>query len=246
MSVAADVSFLLAFLAGILSFVSPCVLPLVPSYLSVVSGLSFDRMTDPLDAAARRRVLLHAALFIAGFSLVFIALGLSASAIGRLLGAQRSWLPAASGILIVLLGLYILATPFLPALGVEARLVHLRGRPAGYLGSVVVGMAFAAAWTPCIGPTLGAILTLASTREHAASAAVLLVVYSMGLGVPLLAAAAVFNRFLAFFGAAKRYMPMVTVASGLLLVAVGVMTLTGDLTRLNSYLLGLFPFLILN
>ncbi|HEY8368627.1 MAG TPA: cytochrome c biogenesis protein CcdA [Thermodesulfobacteriota bacterium] len=246
MAPAADVSFLVAFVAGVLSFVSPCVLPLVPSYLSVVSGLSFDRMTDPLDADARRRVLVHAALFIAGFSLVFIALGLSASAIGRLLGSQRSWLPTASGVLIILLGVYILATPLLPALGVEARLVHLRARPAGYLGSVLVGMAFAAAWTPCIGPTLGAILTLASTREHAGSAAALLVVYSLGLGVPLLTAAAAFNRFLALFGAVKRYMPAVTVASGLLLVAVGVMTLTGHLTRLNLYLLRLFPFLILN
>lgn len=246
MSSAADVSFVVAFLAGILSFVSPCVLPLVPSYLSVVSGLSFDRMTDPQDGEARRRVLLHAALFIAGFSLVFIALGLSASALGRLLGAQRSWLPVASGVLIILLGLYILATAFLPALGLEARLVHLRARPAGYLGSVLVGMAFAAAWTPCIGPTLGAILTLAGTRDHAGSAALLLVVYSLGLGVPLLAAAAAFNRFLALFGAVKRYMPAVTVAAGLLLLVVGVMTLTGTLTRLNLYLLQAFPFLVLN
>lgn len=241
-----DVSFVVAFLAGLLSFVSPCVLPLVPSYLSVVSGLSFDRMTDPLDAAARRRVLVHAALFIAGFSAVFIVLGLSASALGRLIGAQRAWLPTASGLLIILLGLYILATPFVPALGADARLVHLRARPAGYLGSTLVGMAFAAAWTPCIGPTLGAILTLAGTRDQVGAAAMLLAVYSLGLGVPLLAAAAAFNRFLALFGAVKRYMPAVTLASGLLLIGVGVMTLTGTLTRLNLYLLEAFPFLILN
>ena len=241
-----DVSFLVAFAAGVLSFVSPCVLPLVPSYLSVVSGLSFDQMSGPLDAEARRRVLLHACLFIAGFSAVFVALGLSASAVGRLLGAQRRWLPTASGIVIILLGLYILLTAWLPGLAREARLIHLRGRPAGYLGSALVGMAFAAAWTPCIGPTLGAILTLAASSGRAADATALLVVYSAGLGVPMLAAAAAFNRFLGVFGRMKRYMPAVTVASGLLLVVVGVMTLTGTLTRLNLFLLRAFPFLILN
>jgi cytochrome c-type biogenesis protein len=246
MTGASEVSFLVAFAAGVLSFVSPCVLPLVPSYLSVVSGMSFDEMTAPADAAARRRVLLHAALFIAGFSLIFVLLGLSASAVGRLLGAQRRWLPTASGVLILLLGLYILLTPWLPALAGEARLVHLRRRPAGYLGSALVGMAFAAAWTPCIGPTLGAILTLAGSAEHTATAGALLVVYSLGLGAPLLAAAAAFNRFLAVFGRVKRWMPAITAASGLLLVVVGVMTLTGTLTRLNLYLLRLFPFLILN
>jgi cytochrome c-type biogenesis protein len=243
---AADVSFLFAFVAGLLSFVSPCVLPLVPSYLSVVSGLSFDEMTNPLDGAARRRVLVHALLFIAGFSLVFVLLGLSASAIGRMLGAQRTWLPTASGLLIAGLGVYILATLFVPALAGEARLVHLRSRPAGYLGSSLVGMAFAAAWTPCIGPTLGAILTLAGSTGQATTGAALLVVYSLGLGVPLLAAAAAFNHFLGAFRRIKRFMPVITAASGLLLLAVGVLTLTGHLTRLNLYLLQLFPFLVLN
>ncbi len=246
MSGGAEVSFLIAFLAGSLSFVSPCVLPLVPSYLSVVTGLSFDQMAGPLDPAARRRSLVHAGLFIVGFSAVFVLLGLSASAVGQLFGAQRSWLPKVSGTLIVLLGLYILAMPWLPGLAGEVRLVHLRARPAGYAGSALVGMAFAAAWTPCIGPTLGAILTVASTAERSGAAAALLVVYSLGLGVPMFAAAAAFSRFLAVFGRVKRYLPALTAASGLLLVAVGVMTLNGTLTRLNVYLLQLFPFLILN
>ncbi len=241
-----DVSFLFAFLAGVLSFVSPCVLPLVPSYLSVVTGLSFDQMTGPLDPAAKRRALLHAALFIAGFSAVFVGLGLSASAVGQLLGSYRPWLPKAGGVLIVLLGLYIVATPWLPGLAREVRLVHLRGRPAGYVGSALVGMAFAAGWTPCIGPTLGAILTYAATAEGTGPAAALLVVYSLGLGVPMFLAAAAFNRFLTVFGRIKRALPAVTLASGLLLVVVGVMTFTGTLTRLNGYLLQLFPFLILN
>jgi len=246
MSGGADVSFLFAFVAGVLSFVSPCVLPLVPSYLSVVTGLSFDEMTGRLDAATRRRALVHASLFIAGFSAVFIGLGLSASALGRLLLAQRSWLPQAGGLVIVLLGLYILATPWLPGLAREARLIHLKQRPAGYAGSVLVGMAFAAGWTPCIGPTLGAILTYGATAERSGAATALLVVYSLGLGLPMLLAAVAFNQFLTVFGRVKRYMPVVTTASGLLLVAVGVMTLTGTLTRLNLYLLRLFPFLILN
>ncbi len=241
-----EVSFLIAFVAGSLSFVSPCVLPLVPSYLSVVTGLSFDQMAGPLDPAARGRVLLHAGLFIAGFSAVFVLLGLSASAIGQLLGAQRGWLPKAGGALIVLLGLYIVATPWLPGLAREMRLVHLRGRPVGYVGSALVGMAFAAGWTPCIGPTLGAILTYAATAEGTAPAASLLAVYSLGLGLPMLLAAAALNRFLTFFGRVKRYMPAITVASGLLLVVTGVMTFTGTLTRLNAYLLQLLPFLILN
>lgn len=241
-----EVSFLIAFLAGVLSFVSPCVLPLVPSYLSVVTGLSFDQMAGPLDPAARRRSLAHASLFIVGFSAVFVLLGLSASALGQLLGAQRSWLPKVSGTLIVLLGLYLLATPWLPGLVGEVRLIHLRARPAGYAGSALVGMAFAAAWTPCIGPALGAILTMASTAERTGSAAALLVVYSLGLGVPMLATAAAFSRFLAVFGRVKRYAPALVATSGLLLVAVGVMTLTGTLTRLNGYLLKLLPFLILN
>ncbi len=239
MSEPATLGIAVAFLAGLLSFLSPCVLPLVPSYIGFVTGMSLDEVQ-----VRRRAALGHALLFVFGFSLVFVILGASATALGRALLYYQVWLERVGGALIVLFGLYCLGAFRLSALTRERRL-HFRDKPLGYLGSVLVGMAFGAGWTPCIGPVLGAILGLAATTGDVQRGMLLLAAYSAGLAVPFLLAAAAIERFLDWFQRFRRYLPWVMRVSGVLLVVVGGLMVTGEFTRLAGWLRGLTPDFLL-
>lgn len=224
-----------AFLAGILSFLSPCVLPLVPSYLGFITGFTLEEMSG-----RRRLAMLHALLFVAGFSLIFIILGASATELGRVLRYHKDWVARIGGLLIIFFGLYMVGVIKLGFLDREQR-VHLDRKPLGYLGSVLVGMAFGAGWTPCIGPLLGAILGLAASQADAQRGMFLLACYSAGLAVPFLLTAWAVETFLDLFKKFRRYMPLVQKTAGGLLLVVGVLMVSGQFTRLASWLQGLTP-----
>ena len=224
-----------AFAAGLLSFLSPCVLPLVPSYIGFLTG-----MTLPEATGRRRAALIHALLFVGGFSLVFILLGASATALGRALNYYQVWLQRVGGALIILFGLLCLGV-FKFGLLTQERRLHLERKPVGYLGSVLVGMAFAAGWTPCIGPVLGGILGLAATSTDVSRGMLLLGVYSAGLALPFLIAAVAIESFLDWFQRFRRFLPWVMRTSGVLLIIVGILLVTGEFTRLASWLQGLTP-----
>jgi len=229
-----------AFAAGLLSFLSPCVLPLVPSYIGFLTGMSLPEM------GARRRVaLVHAVLFVAGFSLVFVLLGASATALGRALNHYQVWLQRIGGVLIIAFGLICLGAIKVGWMGQERR-VHLEDKPVGYLGSALVGMAFAAGWTPCIGPVLGGILGLAATSGEVSRGMLLLAVYSAGLAVPFLLAAWAIESFLKWFQRFRRFLPWVMRVSGALLVFVGVLLVSGGFTRLAGWLQQLTPEFLRN
>lgn len=231
----ATLGFLVAFLAGLLSFLSPCVLPLVPSYLGFITG-----MTLPEVSGRRRAVLTHALLFVAGFSLVFVLLGASATALGRALNYYQVWLQRVGGVLIILFGLLCLGV-FKVGLLTQERRIHLERKPVGYLGSLLVGMAFAAGWTPCIGPVLGGILGLAATSNDVTRGMQLLAAYSAGLAVPFLIAAVAVESFLDWFQRFRRFLPWVMRVSGVMLIVVGVLLVSGEFTRLAGWLQGLTP-----
>jgi cytochrome c-type biogenesis protein len=222
-----------AFLAGLLSFLSPCVLPLVPSYLSFVAGVGLEELESG-SGEVRRTALLHALLFVAGFSVVFMGLGASASVFGQLLHRYQLWIARIGGILVIVFGLHLLGITPIRFLLRERR-VQLQGRPAGLLGAVVVGVTFGAGWAPCIGPVLGGILTYAATQEKLAEGVGLLAVYSAGLALPFLAAAAALSRFLTVLRRFRRYIPWVERVSGALLVAVGLLLVSGKFTVLASW-----------
>ncbi len=226
----AGLGLLVAFAAGLLSFLSPCVLPLVPSYVGFLTG-----MTLPEVSRRRRVALLHAVLFVVGFSLVFVLLGASATALGRALNQYQVWIQRVGGALILAFGLVCLGLVKADFLMRERR-VQLEQKPIGYLGSLLVGMAFAAGWTPCIGPVLGAILGLAASSSDLARGTLLLVAYSAGLAVPFLLAALALETFLGWFQRFRRYLPWVMRISGALLVFVGLLMLTGEFTRLAGWL----------
>lgn len=231
----AALGFLVAFFAGLLSFLSPCVLPLVPSYVGFITG-----MTLPEVSGRRRAALTHALLFVAGFSLVFVLLGASATALGRALNYYQVWLQRVGGVLIILFGLLCLGVFKVGLLNQERRL-HLGHKPVGYLGSLLVGMAFAAGWTPCIGPVLGGILGLAATSSDVTRGMQLLAAYSAGLALPFLIAAVAVESFLDWFQRFRRFLPWVMRISGVMLIVVGVLLLTGEFTRLAGWLQGLTP-----
>ncbi len=235
-----SVGVLVAFTAGLFSFLSPCVLPLFPSYVSFITGMSVSDLTADLSGATRRRVMLHALAFVLGFSLVFVALGASFSAAGQFLLDYRNLIRQVGGALIVLFGLYIAGVFKLAAMG-RTMQFQLREKPAGYLGSLIVGITFAIGWTPCVGPILGAILSLAGTSETVQRGIGLLIAYSAGLGVPFLVSAVALGAFLKFF---KRYRPLIPVmerAAGVILVVVGVLVFTNYYVVLNSWAISLTP-----
>ena len=240
MAAASNLSFLVALGAGLLSFLSPCVLPLVPSYLSFLAGVSFTDLKNPAAARTRRVLLLNAACFIAGFSLVFMALGASFSLIGRLFADSMDWIRKGGGLLIILFGLYVTGVFKVPVLMREWRL-PIAAQPAGCVGSGLVGIAFAAGWTPCVGPILGTILFLAGTGETAGTGVLLLGAYSLGLGIPFFASALALQGFLGFYERFRTYLRVVEVAAGILLVIVGTLLYTNYMTVLNGYLIALTP-----
>ena len=225
----------IAFTAGLLSFLSPCVLPLVPSYVTFLTGLSIENVSR-----ARRVALLHALLFIAGFTAIFVALGAGATAIGVLLGAYRDWISRIGGVLLIVFGFVLLEVLTIPALSRERR-VYLAEKPVGLLGSLLVGIAFGAGWTPCIGPILGGILSLASVSASMSRGLGLLLAYSAGLAVPFLLAALAIDRFIALLARMRRGLAWVSRISGALLIGVGVLLVTGYFTVLASWLQQLTP-----
>ena len=230
MSEPVTLGLFVAFAAGLLSFLSPCVLPLVPSYIGFLTGMSLPEMRQ------RRRVALtHALLFVLGFSLVFIVLGASATALGRALNYYQVWLQRIGGVLIIGFGLVCLGVIKVEFLSQERR-VQVEHKPLGYLGSVLVGMAFAAGWTPCIGPVLGAILGLAATSSDLTRGMLLLAAYSAGLAVPFVIAALALESFLGWFQQFRRYLPWVMRLSGGLLIVVGLLMASGEFTRLAGWL----------
>ncbi|MBM4125743.1 MAG: cytochrome c biogenesis protein CcdA [Nitrospira sp.] len=231
-----QISVLAAFSAGLLSFVSPCVLPLVPSYISYITGLSVEQLTDMSERAKfKKAIVLNSLLFIAGFSTVFIAFGASASLLGQVLVTYQDYIRRIGGVLIVVFGLYLLGVLNLNFLKMEHR-YQFRNRPAGYLGSFFIGVAFAAGWTPCVGPVLGSILLYAGTTDSLVDGIVLLTSYSLGLGLPLFLTALGVDRFLAYFKEVRAYLWGVSTVSGVLLVVVGVMIYANSLTMVTSFL----------
>ena len=235
-----SVGVAVAFSAGLFSFLSPCVLPLFPSYISFITGMSVADLTGDLTAAARRRVLVHAVAFILGFSLVFVALGASFSAASQFLLDYRDWIRRIGGALIVLFGLYIAGVLRIGIFG-RTQQWQLREKPAGYLGSLAVGITFAIGWTPCVGPILGAILSLAGTAETVGRGIGLLVAYSAGLGFPFLLSALALGPFLRFFKRYRPFIPVVERAAGVLLVVVGVLVYTNYFVVLNAWAISLTP-----
>jgi cytochrome c-type biogenesis protein len=225
-----DTTFVAAFAVGFISFISPCVLPLVPGYLSAVSGLSLAEM----QSGERRlsRILMPAIVFCLSFTVVFVALGMTATGLGSTLASSRGTLDKVAGAIIIALGIFFLLTPFVPILNREWRPDALISR-AGSGGPLIAGAAFAVAWTPCIGPTLGSILSAAATQDTVGRGGLLLAVYSAGLAVPFLLTAVAFTRMTtAFRWLRDRYL-IITAVSGVILIAMGVLLFTGELQRLN-------------
>jgi cytochrome c-type biogenesis protein len=231
-----------AFVAGVLSFLSPCVLPLVPSYLSFISGMSLD---DMREGVGRKATFVHALLFVAGFSAVFVILGASASYLSVFAKQYEMWVARVGGVLIILFGLHLVGALRIASMLRERR-VHLSDKPAGYLGTIAVGMAFAAGWTPCIGPVLGGIYALASSSDRFGSGVTLLSVYSAGLAVPFLVSAAALDRFLTTFQRFRRFLPVVERASGAVLIVLGLLLVSGSFTVLTAYLYRFTPDFLLD
>jgi cytochrome c-type biogenesis protein len=239
-----DVPLKVAVVAGAISFLSPCVLPLVPSYLCFITGASLDELSDGDSASEnqQKRAFIAAIFFVLGFSTVFVALGASASFAGQLLRTHLGLLSQIAGVFIIIMGLHFMGVFKIALLHREAR-YHHHTRPVGLLGAYGIGLAFAFGWTPCIGPVLATILTLAASEQDVVRGASLLAVYSLGLGIPFLMAAAGVGTFLVFFGKFKRHLQRVEQVMGVLLVATGVMFLTGSMQTLSYWLLEQFPYL---
>ncbi|HWL39541.1 MAG TPA: cytochrome c biogenesis protein CcdA [Gemmatimonadaceae bacterium] len=225
----------ISFTAGLLSFLSPCVLPLIPSYVSFITGLSID------DVQRSRRVTLaHSLLFIAGFTTIFLALGATATVLGQTIVRDRDWIGRVGGVLVILLGLYLLGAFNIGALAKERR-IHIANKPIGYFGTFLVGMAFAAGWTPCIGPILGGVLTYTASEADLNRGLWLLLAYSLGLAVPFLLAALMIDHFMNLFQRYRGALIWISRASGVLLILVGILMITGSMTVLSAWLQGFTP-----
>jgi len=249
-------SLLVAFVAGVLSFISPCVLPLIPGYISFISGATLDQMRGrPATAAVAgegtgvatavaprtsRKILLTSLAFVAGFSLVFVAFGATASVIGRLLGSYKTQIAYVAGAVLIVLGLHMMGVFRIGFLDYEKR-KQTSARPTGLLGAMLVGIAFAFGWTPCIGPILGGILTIAGAQESVTQGVVMLAAYSLGLGVPFLLTALAIDRFFAAFARIRRHYHAIEVVSGLLLIGIGLLMLLNRLTLITNFLTPYLP-----
>ena len=234
---ATSISYGLAFLAGLVSFLSPCVLPIVPSYVSFVTGMSLDELRDADHTAGRRHAALHAALFVLGFSLLFVGLGASATALGSVLTRSLPLLQQIGGVIIVAFGLEMIGVLRVAALLRERRL-HLSTKPLGAFGSVAAGIAFGAGWTPCIGPVLASILLYAGIETTMTRGMLLLGAYALGLGIPFFVAAVAFSAFLARTQWLRRWMVPIKRATGIFLVIVGILLFTGRFAALSNFFAG--------
>jgi len=237
-----DITLLGTFGAGVLSFASPCVLPLVPPYLAFIAGASLDEMTGAGWEAARRRIFLASLAFVAGFASVFVAMGATASVFGSIVRAHLDVLAPAAGLAIIVMGLHFLGLFRIPLLYREAR-VQVARKPAGPLGAYVIGLAFGFGWTPCIGPVLATVLGVAASRETVGQGAFLLAVYAAGLGVPFLVAAAFSQPFMTLMRRFRAQMGLIEKITGGLLVLTGIAFLTGGIERVSFWLIETFPIL---
>jgi cytochrome c-type biogenesis protein len=237
-----DVSIPAALIAGLVSFLSPCVLPLVPPYLIYLTGATIEHVAnDETESASKRAVMLSSVMFVLGFSTVFVALGASASLIGSLIRAWSAELSIVAGIVIIVMGLHFLGLTRIAFLMREGRLTA--PKPVGLWGAYVMGLAFAFGWTPCIGPILAAILSVAAAEATVVKGAGLLAVYSAGLGIPFLLAAFMIERFSSLFSRMKRHLDTVERAMGVLMVITGIGFLTGSVSAISIWLLDTFPSL---
>jgi cytochrome c-type biogenesis protein len=237
-----DVSIPAAMIAGLISFLSPCVLPLVPPYLIYLTGATIEHVAQgETEKSSKRAVMISALMFVIGFSTVFVALGASASFIGSLIRAWSAQLSIAAGVVIIVMGLHFLGLTRVGLLMREGRLPI--PKPVGLWGAYVMGLAFAFGWTPCIGPILAAILSMAAAEATVARGAGLLAVYSAGLGIPFLAAAFMIEQFSSLFSRLKRHLASVERVMGVLMVITGVGFLTGSVSSISNWLLETFPAL---
>ena len=237
-----NISLLAAFTAGIISFVSPCVLPLIPGYLSFISGVSLEEMRGgERKSEVLKKVTLNTLFFVLGFSFVFVAMGASATFVGEFLLSKLSLFNKIAGVIIILLGLHIIGVFKISFLNYEKRF-HTKSKPLSPLGSFVVGLAFAFGWTPCIGPILGGILTLAANQDTMGKGIMLLSSYSLGLGIPFLVTAVSFNTFLGVFGRVKRHFRTIEIISGLFLVTIGFLIFIGSFGYIAGLLNQWFPW----
>ena len=239
-----DVSYYGAFLAGLLSFLSPCILPIVPPYLCFLGGVSLEQLQDgeKADRAATRRVVLASIVFVLGFATVFVAFGASASLLGQLLLDNIKVLSTIAGILIIILGLHFMGLFRIALLFRDARF-HIEKRPAGLIGAYVIGLAFAFGWTPCVGPVLAAILMVAGSEESAFQGASLLAAYAAGIGLPFIGAAFFAPLFLRLMQRFRRHMVWVERIMGVFLVLTGILFITGSINEIANWLLITFPSL---
>jgi cytochrome c-type biogenesis protein len=237
-----DVTYFGALAAGLLSFLSPCVLPLVPPYLCFLGGATFDQLAgeDETPTHVYRTIVLSSIAFVLGFTTVFVTLGATATVLGQLLIANFALLSKIAGVVIIIAGLHFLGVIHIPILHREAR-YHAETRPAGLLGAYVIGLAFAFGWTPCIGPVLGAILAVAAGEDSVRQGVALLFVYSLGLGIPFIAAAIAIRPFLGAMQRFKPYMATMEKVLGGFLVLTGILFLTNAMTLISGWILQAFP-----
>lgn len=236
-----EVSVGAALMAGLLSFVSPCVLPLVPPYLAWLAGVSFDELrSETLESDRKRRIIIAALAFVLGFTTVFVALGATASVVGRTIAQYFGVLSVIAGIIIIIMGLHFLGLFRIGLLYREAR-IQVGRKPAGPIGAYIIGLAFAFGWTPCVGPVLAAILFVAGSEGTAARGAGLLTVYSLGIGIPFLVAAIFASRFLDWAAKFRKHMRKVEMLMGGLLILTGVLFITGQMSIISFWLLETFP-----
>lgn len=229
-----EVTYFLAFLAGVVSFLSPCVMPLIPSYITFITGMSFEELASGQDRKkALKLTITNSLVFILGFSVVFINMGLASSMLGQWLKDYSDAIRIVGGVLVIIFGLFISGVIKLDFLMAEKKF-HLKGKPAGYLGTFLVGLTFAVGWTPCVGPILGSILAVA-INEDPQRGALLLSVYSLGLGLPFFLAAIAFNSFIGYSKAFNKHLPKVMFVSGAILIIFGILLLTNNLRYLTAF-----------
>lgn len=229
-------SIFIALSAGFISFLSPCILPLIPSYMAFITGISLEELSHEKNLKrVRKIVIINSLLFILGFSIIFIALGASATFIGKFLSRNIRWFEIVGGCVVILLGLHFIGIFRLKFLNREKK-IHLKDKPLGFIGTILVGMAFGAGWTPCVGPILGAILTMAATTQNIFKGIVLLAFYSVGLGLPFLISGLIIHKFFEYFKAVRKYFKVITAVGGILLIILGVLLITGYFSSISSYL----------
>jgi len=223
---------LFSLLMGVTSFASPCILPLIPSYVSYITGISYDDLVSPGSRGRNTKfLLLHAVVFVAGFTIIFVLLGATASIAGGILSQHLESIRIIGGIFVILMGIFVMDVLKIPFLQQEARL-HLKTRPAGYAGTLVIGMVFAAGWTPCTGPFLGSVLTLSMETRTVGTGMVLLTFYSLGIGIPFILSSIAISTFLSSFHIVRKHFKTIKMISGIILVIMGVLLIMDKLTIL--------------